>query len=485
MENPADAFAFRNRLGEVMHTMLLPKMELLMDEIGANGKVYRIDRLDIDLGTIPVDNWERVLVDKAMDELKKLLVLQNPVWSDQNSNVTVKGMVLPDSRQAEKEAAESPDFKFTDILIHYLQTGFLPWYVTGGYRLSRHFTEWLETQPTQFFQNYIPLASVAEIRRLVYFAGDQQSKQILSFLYNEKDPAFADLALEAIKWLTEKAGPSFGSDSWFKKQLYHFLFSGLASQSSRKDKLDLFSKKISMFLIKHDAIKNITNLLPLIGVVSGNPVLGKVAEQIAINNKKQDNRIDEGKDERDKAKKEPEYVADILGNKALENFVENAGLVLLHPFLSNLFEAIQLTVQNKFVNEIAENKAILLCQYLVTGQIDCEDHQLILSKILCGYPVNRPVLCDLPFLEKELFEADDLLAQVIKMWTKNGVQVNGTVSGFREAFLQRAGKLVSKDNDWQLKVEQKPYDLVMASLPWGIGMIKTKWMKGMLWVEWA
>jgi hypothetical protein len=67
----------------------------------------------------------------------------------------------------------------------------------------------------------------------------------------------------------------------------------------------------------------------------------------------------------------------------------------------------------------------------------------------------------------------------------NGVPVNKTVEGLQKSFLQREGKLVRQDKDWILQVEQKPFDMVLASLPWSIGIIKNTWMEGMLWVEWT
>ena len=39
MENPADAFQFRNRLGEVFHEKILPGLEILFDEIGTNNRL--------------------------------------------------------------------------------------------------------------------------------------------------------------------------------------------------------------------------------------------------------------------------------------------------------------------------------------------------------------------------------------------------------------------------------------------------------------
>ena len=73
----------------------------------------------------------------------------------------------------------------------------------------------------------------------------------------------------------------------------------------------------------------------------------------------------------------------------------------------------------------------------------------------------------------------------MQAWKMNGVPVNTSIEGLQQSFLQRSGKLVQKENDWMLQVEQRPFDIVLASLPWGIGIIKNKWMRGMLWVEWT
>ena len=130
-------------------------------------------------------------------------------------------------------------------------------------------------------------------------------------------------------------------------------------------------------------------------------------------------------------------------------------------------------------------KAVLLTQYLVFNTQSFEEHQLILNKILCGYSPDEPIIKELEITKNEKAEAADLLQQVIQLWKKNNVQINGTIEGLQHSFLQRPGKLVQKDKDWHLQVEQKPYDLVLSSLPWGIGIIKTPWMQGMLWVDWA
>jgi hypothetical protein len=167
-------------------------------------------------------------------------------------------------------------------------------------------------------------------------------------------------------------------------------------------------------------------------------------------------------------------------------YISNAGLVLLHPFLPSYFKNVKLLDdKNLFINEEAKMKAVLLTQYLVTGETIFEEHQLILNKILCGMNVEDVAYSELELIPHEAQEANDLLTQVVEMWKMNGAKVNGSIEGLREAFLQRPGKLTKRNKDWRLQVEQKPYDVVMNALPWGIGMIRNTWMNGMLWVDWA
>jgi hypothetical protein len=141
--------------------------------------------------------------------------------------------------------------------------------------------------------------------------------------------------------------------------------------------------------------------------------------------------------------------------------------------------------KNNFKDEASHQKAVLVSQYLVSGEVNISEETLALNKIICGYPLEEPIIRELQFSELDINEAKNLLAQIVLAWKMNGVPVNKTIEGLQESFLQREGKLVQQDKDWILQVEQKPFDMVLASLPWSIGIIKNTWMEGMLWVEWT
>ncbi len=163
-------------------------------------------------------------------------------------------------------------------------------------------------------------------------------------------------------------------------------------------------------------------------------------------------------------------------------YIQNAGLVLLHPFLTTYFNRTGLTKENKFIGEKAVFKAIHLLQFLVDGKENHPEHELVLNKILCGLPIEEPVPAEMVFTEQEKTVSTELLIVILERWEK---LKNTSIEGFRASFLQREGALTHEEDTWKLRVAQRGYDVLLQTLPWGIGLIKTPWMDQFLNVEWA
>ena len=160
-------------------------------------------------------------------------------------------------------------------------------------------------------------------------------------------------------------------------------------------------------------------------------------------------------------------------------YITNAGLVLMHPFLPQLFRTLNIAYDDTIVHP---NRALALLHFLATGQRESPEYELVLPKLLCGLSLENPVESMIALTEIEIEEAEALLQAVIKHWD---VLKNTGIDGLRGTFLLRSGKLSQReDGDWFLQVENKGFDILMAQLPWGIGMIKLPWMQRLLWVEW-
>lgn len=163
-------------------------------------------------------------------------------------------------------------------------------------------------------------------------------------------------------------------------------------------------------------------------------------------------------------------------------YLQNSGLIILHPYLPQFFEEVELMKNKQWIDEKAQARGILLSQYLVTGHTVIFENELVLNKFLCGYPITNAIDTAFNISKNEAEICNDLLLQVIEHWKK---LKNTSISTLREAFLQKKGKLkIEENNGSQLIVEQKSIDLLLDYLPWGIRIIKTPWMTNELQCIW-
>ena len=162
-------------------------------------------------------------------------------------------------------------------------------------------------------------------------------------------------------------------------------------------------------------------------------------------------------------------------------YLEGAGVVILHPFLSELLRVRGLVSDGQFGDEACRFHAVRLLSYLAFGEEDTPEYDLLLPKLLCGLPWEEP----LPRgrLEEEDREAcRELLLAVLKHWNALG---SSSPDWLRHHFLLRQGKLEPVDPGWKLTVERRAQDVLLDKLPWGLGVIRLPWMPAFLHVSWT
>jgi hypothetical protein len=162
-------------------------------------------------------------------------------------------------------------------------------------------------------------------------------------------------------------------------------------------------------------------------------------------------------------------------------YLKNAGLVLLHPFIPTFFMLTGLVEKNKFMNEEAQQRAVLLLQYLVYGTTEHEEQTLVLNKIFCGLSLEEPLPSSIVLSEKEIKIAAELFTVIFQRWER---MKNASADGFRQSFLQRAGRLMKGEKTWTMRVEQRGYDALLQTMPWTFGVVKLPWMVQPIETEW-
>lgn len=145
----------------------------------------------------------------------------------------------------------------------------------------------------------------------------------------------------------------------------------------------------------------------------------------------------------------------------MEVFINNAGLVLLYPYLPQYFDRTGVMQSGAFSSEQEQQQAVLLLE--------------------CGMDYNSRLIESIEVKQEDKDITGQMLDAVIANWQ---MIKNSSHEGFREAWLRREGKLTQQETSWDLTVEQKAYDILLDHLPYTLNQVKLPWMKMPINVQW-
>ncbi len=199
---------------------------------------------------------------------------------------------------------------------------------------------------------------------------------------------------------------------------------------------------------------------------------------------------EEGKTQRGKGQRrslrpprpdEAESPEEVTTDDAETLYLDNAGLVLFAPFLPRLLEGLGVLDDGRIRDVGSASCAVHLVQYLVDGRLDAPEPDLVLPKVLCGWPVEEPVAARLEPDDEHRGLCDGLLRSVITHWP---ALASSSVEALRQTFLQREGSLETLAGERRLRVERRTVDVLMAELPWSLSVILHDAMDRPLYVTW-
>lgn len=164
-----------------------------------------------------------------------------------------------------------------------------------------------------------------------------------------------------------------------------------------------------------------------------------------------------------------------------EYYVDNAGIILLWPFMKPVFSGLDYLEGKSFKDEMSRERAALLLQHAASGNTVLPEHDLLLNKLLVGLDVEHPLPAEPDYSDLELQASENLIRSTITYWKALREMTN---DGFRGSFMHREGILQFKGQFWELRVEQKAFDILMNQLPWGIRTVMLPWLDYSFMVEW-
>ncbi|TZF99240.1 hypothetical protein FW781_04750 (plasmid) [Chryseobacterium panacisoli] len=161
-------------------------------------------------------------------------------------------------------------------------------------------------------------------------------------------------------------------------------------------------------------------------------------------------------------------------------YIQNAGLILIHPFIKTLFEHCELLDPKTQQITDPELGAHLL-HYIATGRTNAPEYDMIFEKFLCNIPMHQTINRHIKLSRKHKTQAKNVIESVQHNWAP---MKKSSAALLQNEFFQRPGKLTITDSDYTLIVERKAQDILLEKLSWGIGLIKLPWQKKFIFVNW-
>ncbi len=465
-------------LGNLMDTDFYPKLSEIFDRYSNKDEIISFENIQLDLKILPEVNWQESLVKEMLVQVE--VFLQNHLKQD-SSQTTQKRESLPVNNTL-SEYGEM-------IMLTYLLTGNLPVNSIGNNLRSieevivineiwiQQLLALVENDNNAWKRLLLNLSESFLVRILVYF---QDKEKTLSAALSALMPVWKhwtnnNSRLQYIMPLfINLFQPTEDNVEHKAKQFFNFLqtyFSTLFHRKENNGEEILQSEKEK---VKHQmdttSYKILHHTLQLWYTYFEQPMEMNDIHEKSLSEYKDLPNINQ-----------PENTLAVKTKTRQEYFIENAGLVLLHPFILQLFKKAGYLQEDVQIKIEHQTEAILLLQYAIQGQVDFEEPGLLLNKILCGLDISGIINTNEKLTEEHKVMVNDLITAVISHWKILG---NTSVEGFRNSFLKRKGKLVITGEGYELQVESLAYDILLDHLPWGISMIKLPWMINPLHVIW-
>ena len=420
LEEEPQAHPLMDRVSALREPRLEAVMQRVLDELSPAGRLDRFELLELDLGLLPLSDFDDAFLARLEPALRQAL-----------------------ARQLQGRPAEAPLRPALELLRLFARTGSLPWWAdrTDPQLVGAQIRRLLELDPEAWWALLRELqANPSAIERLAA-AWDQPTLAavLAAVLPSDNDSAAGVTGAEAPRGIEVETVLAAGNSLAGRQRLLR-----LAAQGLRGEAL---GRALAARRPGADPSLPGPQQLPPPGPGSDS---ASPASNLA----------------------DPDELA-----------IDDGGLVVLWPFLDTLLSRLEFVDPELklFASEQARNQAIALLSFLVEGDPEPPEWRLALAKVLCGLSPLAPWRLEEPLRPEALAEGEKLLEAVI---AHGGLAEKMEPRDLRNLILRRPAMLTSRTGAWLLRVERRAEDGLLDRFPWGWSWIRLPWMDHPLQVEW-
>ncbi len=430
----SNGMQLKDGLSSFFYEEIFPEMDLYFNSIFENkGKTLRFDTITLEIS---------INENESLNNLKELIIkeLKNKIDFSLTSKIPSENSQIKTTAQSETEA-----------FLYFLEYGSLPWWS------SKEIINWAE-----FLENFDPDAETVNILKTLFTKPEVRRRLVYQFddslLYKI---VFSVLNISNSKKQIELKIPDTYRMHFWEASLR---FSINKNQQEIKPVFKDIPEKQTLELIKilNDSFE-----------INRSLVQRKVKKQ----NLELENSIEKDSREKDSINSIKEFQ---IQNEDAGILIQNAGLILLHPFLKMFFEKMEF-LSEKIIKPEKMDEAIHALHYLATGKEQPYEYELVFEKFLCNLPLHFPVNRHIQLSKAQKMACEILLEAVLGHWT---ALKSKSTEILQNEFLQREGKLIVSAEKQELFIQRKTQDILLNKLPWNLQLIKIPWHKKILFVEW-
>ena len=429
----AHGMQLKDGLGDFFKEEILPEMDSYFNSLQKNtSKIIRIENISLVISIKEKDSLKdlKILIIK---ELKRTINKENilsPEWND-----------FKTTSPAQNEA---------EAFLHFLKTGTLPWWFEQKPNIWKGFFEETisKSETLKALKNLLSKATIR--KRLIYQFDNNQLFKIVNTILEKTETGH----------LKYKVSQKFRNQFWEAVVLYSI-------RKSAKEVEKIFRNIPSEEVSKLRQISK-ESFGSDISLSTKNLQKETVETEVSLKTEKKQKEIDTTT-----SIEETETNKDGI-------LVQNAGLILLHPFLKMFFEKMDF-LSEKTIKHEKMDEAIHALHYLATGNEQAYEYELVFEKFLCNVPLHHPINRHILLTKEQKMACEILLEAVLGHWT--ALKSNSTAI-LQNEFLQREGKLTVSAEKQQLYIQRKTQDILLDKLPWNVHLIKIPWKEKILFVDW-
>jgi hypothetical protein len=460
LESAEDAFALRARLTRTVKTEVLPELERVFEGLPSGDDLVQIERLEVTVQVTGTASLERATVEVIRSDLRARLT---------NLIAAPPGGLAGDADTAVRRATAR--VSRLAALLHYLETGAVPWYAepaSADLNYVRELEETAGTEMAAVLQRLpaAPAATAVFLFRLLSLLPDAAWVSVVHAVARQRHRPDESGVIEAVERIA--TAPERSSARHARLELAAAIIAGWFAPMAAETPPEPRSRPT----VSSDAQRLFDRLaLPT-----------RLAKPI---NSPRFSYISPGDDspppaaagDRRSSATPPET------DRTFGVPVSNAGLVLLTPFLPRVFAARNVAHPGeKSLNAEALRRAAALLHFAASGENDGHEYELGLIKILLGVPLDQPILFASGILNRGDRDAiETLLSDVVEHWR---VIRPMSIDAFRESFLHRRGLLIDARGSWHLRVEASPIDSFLDHLPWSLTTLTMAWLPAPITLDW-